>query len=126
MVLSGGPNSLKPDFETFNNELQKKALNATRLAASLPSDVGFHRSTDVDFASALDTCSEKVLLITNQLLRFAEGNRGGASSRSKGKDKLTSQDDIVDGFQLLAVDVLDTLLERAVSYFTLNSLLNHV
>ena len=117
MSTPSGSSSPTADFEAYNNELQSKALTATRLAAALPSDIGFHRSTDADFARALDVCSEKVLLIANELLLFAAASRNGVSSRSKGKAKLTTQDDVVDGFQSLVVDVLDTLLERAVSSF---------
>ena len=120
MSISSGSRSnfFEPNFETYNNELQSKALNATRLAASLPSDIAFNRSTDTEFARSLDACSEKVLHVTNRLLSFASAT--GSSSKSKGKAKLKSQDDIVDHFQSLVVDVLDTLLERAVSLLALS------
>lgn len=111
------PNDVKnvfsPDFETYNNELQSKALNATRLAASLPSDLAFYRSTDAEFSHALDVCSEKVLRITNQLLSLTSENT--SSSKSKGKAKLKNQDDVVDSFQTIVIDIVDSLLENAVS-----------
>ena len=105
-------------FNACNAQLQATALTATRKAAGLPSDVGFHRSMDHSFAQDLDAFSERVLLVTNKLLKLVAtvDESKGCSSRGKGKEKeLASQDDVVDNFYSLVVDSMDQLLEKTVS-----------
>lgn len=97
-------------FETYSSELQAAALNSTKLAAALPSDIAFHRSVDRDFAQSLEVCSERTLKIANKLLDVSSIN-----SRSKGKAKLQNKEDLLDNFQALVGDVLDQLFEQAVS-----------
>lgn len=100
-------------FDDYNVKLQAAILNPTKLAFSLPTDIAFHRSVDREFAKQLDSCSEKVLSITNKLLALsAPGSSGKGKSRA-----LDSQDDVVDNFHSAVVDVMDQLLERTVSGF---------
>ena len=90
------------------------ALNATRSAAGLPTDIQFHRSIDSEFAEDLDTFSSRVLALTNNLLSLVATADPSQSSRLKGKAKLQTQDDVVDDFHSLVVDSMDQLLERTV------------
>lgn len=61
--------------------------------------------------------------MTSQLLEYAEtGNSAEVMSnlgvgKGKGKRRLESEEDIVDGFHSLVVDVMDQLFERTVSKF---------
>lgn len=99
------------EFDAFNAKLQASALAATRKSAGIPADVAFHRSMDQDLASNLDAFSERVLAMTNRLLNLASTVD---HTRSKGKAKLESEDDVVDQFHSLVVDSVDQLLERTV------------
>ncbi|EJC98038.1 uncharacterized protein FOMMEDRAFT_149467 [Fomitiporia mediterranea MF3/22] len=99
-------------FDSYNSELQSSVLQATKLAVGLPADVNFFRTVDNNFAQAIDSCSRKALALTNNLLELAEAHNS-TSSRIKGKKKLGNQEDVVDGFGSLVVDVLDQLFERA-------------
>ncbi|KAH8114700.1 ribonuclease H-like domain-containing protein [Phellopilus nigrolimitatus] len=89
-------------FDEYNANIQGAALNTTKLAAALPTDVTFHRSVDNDFAQAIDSCSEKALRLTNRLLALSET-----------RWKLEDQEDVVDSFQSTVVDALDQLYESA-------------
>ena len=108
--------SFSTNFESSNSELQAAALNATKLAASLPADLDFHRSLDKQFAQALDSCSDKVLNLTNRLLSFVSTIEG---SKGKGKRKLEDEEDVVDKFNSVVVDVVDQLFEKAVRVTTM-------
>lgn len=107
-------------FDAYNGEIQHVALNATKLAAALPPDITFHRSIDQDFAGVIDACSENVLKLTNKLLAFSLSSEVLGSVRSKGKQKLEDQDDVVDRFSSVVIEVLDGLLEGAVSSIILS------
>jgi PMC2NT (NUC016) domain len=102
-------------FNACNAKLQATALTATRKAVGLPSDVGFHRSMDHGFAQDLDAFSERVLLVTNKLLNLVATVDQSQGSRGKGKEKLASEDDVVDNFHSLVVDSMDQLLEKTAS-----------
>lgn len=101
-------------FDDLNLALQAAALNSTKLAAALPSDISFHRSVDSDYARTIDTCSDKALSLTNRLIKLVT-DADPTSSRSKGKRKLEDREDVVDSFHSVVVDVLDQLFERGVS-----------
>lgn len=102
-------------FNDYNAQLQGSALKATRAAVSLPADIPFHRSIHPEFAKELDQCSTRVLSVTNKLLSLSATVNASTSSRGKGKARLEAQDDVVDNFHSLVVDVMDQLLENAVS-----------
>ncbi len=102
-------------FNDYNAQLQGSALKATRAAVSLPTDIPFHRSIHPEFAKGLDQCSARVLSLTNKLLSLSTTVNASTRSRGKGKARLEAQDDVVDNFHSLVVDVMDQLLENAVS-----------
>ncbi|CAK5284338.1 unnamed protein product [Mycena citricolor] len=104
------PASLSASFAEFNTSVQAAALQATRSAAGLPSDIGFHRSIDRELADDLDAFSARVLSLTNNLLALAA--TAESSYHGKGKAKLQTCDDVVDDFHSLVVDSMDRLLER--------------
>ncbi|KAF8211725.1 hypothetical protein K438DRAFT_1807803 [Mycena galopus ATCC 62051] len=99
-------------FSDFNSNVQTAALNATRSAAGLPADIPFHRSMDPDLAEDLDAFSSRVLSLTNNILSLVATADPSQSGRRKGKAKLQTQDDVVDDFHSLVVDVMDQMLER--------------
>ena len=105
---------MESSFEDYNLKLQTSILNPTKHAFALPADIQFHKSIDHDFAEEIEACSTKVLSITNKLLTLATSsttNLGG-----KGKARLiVDQDDVVDDFDSVVVDIMDQLLERVVS-----------
>ena len=106
--------TMESNFEDYNLKLQTSILNPTKHAFALPTDIQFHKSIDRDLAEEIEACSTKVLSITNKLLTLATSstmNLGG-----DGRARLViNQDDVVDGFESVVVDIMDQLLERAVS-----------
>ncbi|KAF9499048.1 hypothetical protein BDN71DRAFT_1487257 [Pleurotus eryngii] len=92
-------------FDAFYGKIQTSALDSVRKSVGIPTDVSFHRSVDSQLATQLDTLST----------RLSAGSTLNSSGR-KGKDKeaqrLRGQDDMVDSFQSLVVDVVDGLFER--------------
>jgi exosome complex exonuclease RRP6 len=97
-------------FDAYNGRLQASALKATKAAAGFPEDITFHRSIDRDLAKQLDSCSAKVLELTNSLLVLASS---ASSSKGKGKTKLEDPDDLTDLFESVVVETMDRLLEGA-------------
>lgn len=105
---------MESNFEDYNLRLQTFILNPTKHAFALPTDIQFHKSIDRNFAEEVEACSTKVLSITNKLLTLAASST--TSLGEKGKAKLfTNQDDVVDDFDSVVVDIMDQLLERVVS-----------
>lgn len=102
------------DFEDYNIKLQTSILNPTKYAFALPADIRFHKSIDRDFAEGIEACSTKVLSITNKLLALATSSSTNPGGKGKAR-LLASQDDVVDNFDSVVVDIMDQLLERAVS-----------
>ncbi|OCH91136.1 hypothetical protein OBBRIDRAFT_753802 [Obba rivulosa] len=66
---------------------------------------------DRDFAHALDASSARVLSLTNRLIALAQTAQ--TNPKGKGKERIESEDDVVDRFHSLVVDAMDQLLERA-------------
>jgi len=106
--------TMESNFEDYNLKLQTSILNPTKHAFALPKDIQFHKSIDRDFAEEIEACSTKVLSITNKLLTLAASST--MTLGVKGKTRLfVDQDDVVDDFDSVVVDIMDQLLERAVS-----------
>ncbi len=104
----------KSDFDGYYAQLQTAALKATKHATGLPADLAFHRSVDSDLANNLETCTEKVVSMTNALLDLASTIGNSKSAKGKGKARLQDEDDLLDRFEALIVEPMDQLLERAV------------
>lgn len=110
-------------FDAFYGKIQTSALDSVRKSVGIPTDVSFHRSVDPVLATQLDMLSTRVLSLTNRVLGLSQLSAGSTSNSSgrKGKDKETQrlhgQDDVVDSFQSLVVDVVDGLFERTVRSF---------
>lgn len=104
----------KSEFDGYYAQLQNAALKATKHAAGLPADLAFHRSVDSDVAKDLETCSNRVVSMTNVLLDLASTIGNSKSAKEKGKARLQDEDDFLDRFQALIVEPMDQLLERAV------------
>ena len=105
---------MESNFEDYNLKLQNSILNPTKHAFALPTDIQFHKSIDRDFAEEIEACSTKVLSITNKLLTLTASST--ATLGGKRKTRLfVDQDDVVDDFDSVVVDIMDQLLERVVS-----------
>ncbi|ORY07321.1 hypothetical protein K493DRAFT_310245 [Basidiobolus meristosporus CBS 931.73] len=91
------------NFEEFSKSFFGSLLGATKAASVLPSDLSFHKSLDLDLATALDNCSSKVLRMSNELLKHAGGDIA---------DTYYDLDDVQDRYDGV-VDVVDNLLEKA-------------
>jgi hypothetical protein len=97
------------DFKEYQNALFAALTGATRAANAIPiSDLGYYRSLDRDFAKTLDSCSEKVLKLSNNMLKYASVDEPESSQR------FHDVDDVLDRYGV-AIDVVDNLLEKAVS-----------
>ena len=100
-------------FDSYYSDVQNSILRATKLAVALPTDVSFHQTVDDSFAREIDCCSSRTLRLTNSLLELSRNNYS-LNSPAKRKRKLEVQEDVVDSFGSLVVDVLDQLFERVV------------
>ncbi|KAI9510150.1 ribonuclease H-like domain-containing protein [Russula earlei] len=103
----------KSEFDAYYSQLQESALKATKHAAGLPADLGFHRSVDSDLARTLEICSNRVVAITNSLLGLASTIESSKSSKGKGKARMQDEDDFLDRFGTLIVEPMDQLFECA-------------
>ncbi|KAH9042099.1 ribonuclease H-like domain-containing protein [Lactarius pseudohatsudake] len=103
----------RSEFDNYHTQLQASALKATKHAASLPTDLAFHRSVDSDLARDLEACSNKVISITNTLLNLASTLGSSKSVKGKGKARVRDEDDFLDRFESLIVEPMDQLFERA-------------
>ncbi|KAL5501535.1 RRP6 [Sanghuangporus vaninii] len=92
-------------------DVQNSILKAMRLAVALPADINFNRAIDNDFAREIDSCSTTTLELANRLLGHSTSSYA-TNSRARCKSKLEGQEDVVDSFGSLVVDVLDQLFER--------------
>ncbi|KAL5524580.1 RRP6 [Sanghuangporus sanghuang] len=97
--------------DAYIADVQKSILKAMKLAVALPADINFNRAIDNDFAREIDSCSVTTLELANRLLGHSTSSYA-TNSRVKGKNKLEGQEDVVDSFGSLVVDVLDQLFER--------------
>jgi hypothetical protein len=104
----------KSEFDGYYAQLQSAALKATKHAAGLPTDLAFHRSVDSDLAKELESCSKRVVSMTNVLLDLASTIGNSKSAKGNGKARLQDEDDFLDRFEALIVEPMDQLLERAV------------
>jgi PMC2NT (NUC016) domain len=106
----------KSAFDGYYAQLQTAALKATKHAAGLPTsaDLAFHRSVDSDLAKDLESCSKKVVSMSNVLLDLMSTIGNSKSAKGKGKARLQDEDDFLDRFGALIVEPMDQLLERAV------------
>jgi exosome complex exonuclease RRP6 len=111
---SSQPPLSKSEFDGYYAQLQNAALKATKHAAGLPADLAFHRSVDSDLAEDLETCSKRVVSMTNALLDLASTIGNSKSAKGNGKARLQDEDDFLDRFQALIVEPMDQILERAV------------
>lgn len=97
------------DFKEYQNALFTALTGATRAANAIPiADLGYYRSLDRDFAKTLDSCGDKVLKLSNIILKHASIDDTETSAR------FFDIDDVMDRFGM-AIDVVDNLLEKAVS-----------
>ena len=91
-------------YPEWQASLLKQLVSTTKAASAVGShDISFERSIDSKFNSALTSVTDRLLTLSNRLLKFA-----GSET-----DEFEDEDDLEDRWAVI-VDVVDGLLERAV------------
>jgi len=91
-------------YPEWQASLLKQLVSTTKAASAVGShDVSFERSIDSKFNSALTSVTDRLLALSNRLLKFA-----GSET-----EDFEDEDDLEDRWAEI-VDVVDGLLERAV------------
>lgn len=102
----------------------------TAHAASLPpkSDMSFHRTLDRKFAKSVDGTSSDLLSLTEKLLTLVQGDLSTAKPgvKGKGRSKLVDEQDAIEGFRRSVGNVIDGLLEDAVSDYLHQNWVNDI
>ena len=92
-------------YPEWQASLLKQLVATTKAASAVGShDVSFERSIDRQFDSSLRSVTDRLLALSNRLLKFA-----GSET-----EEFEDEDDLEDRWAEI-VDVIDGLLERAVS-----------
>jgi len=92
-------------YPEWQASLLKQLVATTKAASAVGShDVSFERSIDPQFDSSLRSVTDRLLALSNRLLKFA-----GSET-----EEFEDEDDLEDRWAEI-VDVIDGLLERAVS-----------
>jgi hypothetical protein len=95
-------------YPEWQANLLKCLVSTTKAASAVGShDISFERSIDTDFDKSLTIVTDRILNLSNRLLKFA-GLRG---------DNYEDEDDLEDRWHEV-VDIVDGLLERAVKHIT--------
>jgi exosome complex exonuclease RRP6 len=98
-------------YPEWQANLLKLLVSTTKAASAVGGhDISFERSIDSDFDSSLSAVTDRLLGLSNRLLKFA----GHAEEDFEDEDDLESRWGVV-------VDVVDGLLERAVASFSRGS-----
>jgi exosome complex exonuclease RRP6 len=93
-------------YPEWQRNLLKQLVSTTKAASAIAShDLSFERSIDTAFDSSLSALTDRLLTTTNELLKFA-GHSG---------EEFDDADDLDNRWGDI-VDVVDSLLERAVYY----------
>lgn len=96
------------DFSSFQDSVFSDLMSSVKTASAIAaSDVGFLRSSESEFAPALDAANARILALTNKLLLNA------ASGSDITAPKLVESDDVEYKWGDV-VEVVDYLLEKAV------------
>ncbi|KAJ8101545.1 ribonuclease H-like domain-containing protein [Lipomyces tetrasporus] len=94
-----------PDIEAYNASVFAAVLKMTQAASRLASqDLTYYRTASPDVTGAIERCSNRLLAITNSLLRAAGG-----------KGTLKNVDELVEKWNKIG-DVNDTLFEKTDTY----------
>ena len=103
------------DFPAYLSHVTTTLDRVTTHAADLPgkSDLAFHRTLDRKLAKDIDDASVRVLGLAERILRLVhEPHTGG---QGKLRRRMEDEDDVQDGYRRGVVEVVDSLLEDAVS-----------
>lgn len=93
-------------YPEWQSNLLKLLVSTTKAASAVGGhDISFERSIDSEFNSSLTTVTDRLLNVSNRLLKFS-GLQG---------EEFEDEDDLEDRWGEV-VDVLDGLLERAVLF----------
>lgn len=98
--------------------LQSSLQPPTRSAALLPSpaDLSFHRSLDRSFSRGLDEEADRILGLVGKIVKWVDqGDTEKGSAKGKGKARMEDEDLNIDGFARGVGELVDELLEKAVS-----------
>lgn len=106
------PPSPTSEFADYLPRVTKDLDDVTTHAAGLPgkSDLSFHRTLDRKLAKELDEASDRILKLTGDLLELLDTGKNGKKRRW-----LEDEEDVKHGYKRGVVEVVDALLEDAVS-----------
>ena len=107
------PNDLIPFMRRLTDLLDVVTTNADALPPK--SDLSFHRTLDRKFAKNQDEAGDRILKLADRLLGTVHS--GSAAAKGKARRKLEDDDDVVDGYRRGVLDVVNCLLEDAVSFY---------
>jgi hypothetical protein len=104
------------DFSAFLQNITTTLDRLTTQANSLPfkSDLAFHKTLDRTLGKDVDVAGKDVLGLTEKLLDMVEGS-GRKLSKGKGRMKVKEEEDLVEGYKRSMGEVVEGLLEDAVS-----------
>jgi PMC2NT (NUC016) domain len=103
-------------YPEWQGKLLKLLVATTKAASSVGShDVSFERSINSQFNSSIDNVLDRMLSLSNRLLKF-----GGLR-----EEEFEDEEDLENRWTQV-VDVLDGLLERAARFFLLSSLISRI
>ncbi|KAG9046000.1 exosome nuclease subunit [Tulasnella sp. UAMH 9824] len=103
------------EFSKYQATLQKAAVDSGKYAAALPSknDLSFQRTVDRKLGTELDACSSRILGLASQLLGFIGAEQASSTGKGKGKARqLVDDEDVVERYHELVIDVLDRVFEN--------------
>ena len=106
------PPSPTSEFGDYLPRVTKDLDDVTTHAAALPgkSDLSFHRTLDRKLAKELDEASDRILKLTGDLLELLDTGKSGKKRRW-----LEDEEDVKHSYKRGVVEVVDALLEDAVS-----------
>ena len=113
--------SPETSLEDYVSLLKTEIDKVVKVGSGLPRDIPFHRTLDRKFRTELDATSARLLRLTNRLLKLAEtldlkAKPAVSNKAREAEDKvaLVDEEDVVDKFHSVVVDVFDPLLEHVV------------
>ncbi|KAF3490972.1 exosome component 3'-5' exonuclease [Arthroderma uncinatum] len=107
------------DFTPFQEQVQAALISSTKTTGQIiAEDLAFHRSLDSNVTKSLDEQGNRLLNLTNSLLRIASSNNPdspfSSNSRTKSARRPVLRDEeSIDENWKSVVDVIDELLEKA-------------
>jgi len=112
------------NFKELRQNVLSSLAQVTSASSFLGKDLGLYKASDSEFSTMLDKTSLDILSMANNLLKFSSLGIGTNDNNSMviGSDTAAFHDleDVHDHFDGV-IDVIDSLLEKAVSFLYLHT-----